>query len=66
MRELSITNLLSSSWTLIVLVFLIPGIGYLLDNVKEKENYAASSNLLRVILIVLTGLIVYSLYLSFV
>jgi len=60
------TNLLSSSWTLIVLAFLIPGIGYLLDNVKEKENYAAISNLLRVILIVLTGLIVYSLYLSFV
>ena len=60
------TNLLSSSWTLIVLAFLIPGIGYLLDNVKEKENYTAISNLLRVILIVLTGLIVYSLYLSFV
>lgn len=60
------TNLLSSSWTIIVLAFLIPGLGYLLDNVKEKENYGSISNLLRVVLVVLTGLMVYSLYLSFV
>ena len=60
------TNLLSSSWAVIVLGFLIPGVGYLLDNVKEKENYDAVSNLLRVVLVVLTGLIIYSVYLSFV
>ncbi len=60
------TKLLTSSWTVIVLSFLIPGAGYLLDNLKEKENYGAIPNLLRAVLVVLTGLIIYAVYLAFV
>ena len=59
------SGVLTSSWLVISLAFLIPGLGWYVDNLSEEESSSLKANSLKVLIALMAGLLLFSVIYSF-
>lgn len=59
------SSIFSSGWTVPILAFLIIGFNLVLTKLKESEGPLLGIRSVQTILVVLSGLMIYSLYIMF-
>lgn len=59
------SNIFSSGWLVAILAFLIVGFNLVLNKLKENDGPVLGIRSVQAVLVVLSGLIIYSVYVMF-